>query len=137
MKRVLMLWRLKQTAVYLSFLILAGMVSLNGSSAAEPENRPEFDAKRAFGYLTKICRLESRVSGSPGMAAQQKLILDHFRELKAKVQFQSFDAPHPITGNPVRMNNMIVSWHPEAKKRILLACHYDTRPFPDRDRNNP
>lgn len=137
MKRVSMLWRLKQTVVYLSLVTLVGTVSLTGGIADDPEIRTAFDAKRSFDYLTRICRLKSRISGSPGMAAQQKLILDHFKELKAKVQFQSFDAPHPITGNPVRMNNMIVSWNPDAKKRILLACHYDTRPFPDRDRNNP
>ena len=35
------------------------------------------------------------------------------------------------------MNNLIVSWHPRRKTRVLLACHYDTRPFPDRDRVNP
>ena len=113
------------------------MFSLAGSKADDTDPGPKFDAKRSFEYLTSVCRLKSRISGSPGMAAQQKLILEHFKELKAKVQFQSFDAPHPITGNPVRMNNMIVSWNPEAKKRILLACHYDTRPFPDRDRNQP
>jgi Zn-dependent M28 family amino/carboxypeptidase len=28
---------------------------------------------------------------------------------------------------------MIVQWHPEKKERILLCCHYDTRPYPDSD----
>ncbi|KAA0142470.1 MAG: M28 family peptidase [bacterium] len=121
----------------LSFPLMIGAVIyvclVNNACAAEPE----FNAARSFGYLTKICRLKSRVSGSTGMAEQQKLIAEHFRELKAQVKFQSFDAPHPIRGTPVRMNNMIVSWNPDAKQRILLACHYDTRPFPDRDRYNP
>ncbi|HAH47025.1 MAG TPA: peptidase M28, partial [Planctomycetaceae bacterium] len=137
MEWIAMLRRLKRTMVYLSLLILMGIFPLAGSKADDTDPGPKFDAKRSFEYLTSVCRLKSRISGSPGMAAQQKLILEHFKELKAKVQFQSFDAPHPITGNPVRMNNMIVSWNPEAKKRILLACHYDTRPFPDRDRNQP
>ena len=35
------------------------------------------------------------------------------------------------------MANLIVEWHPERKERILLAAHYDTRPFPDRDPDNP
>jgi Zn-dependent M28 family amino/carboxypeptidase len=71
------------------------------------------------------------------MDAQQKLIADHFTELGGRVQFQSFDAVHPISGVPVRMSNIIVSWHPEARERVLVACHYDTRPFPDRDPSNP
>jgi Zn-dependent M28 family amino/carboxypeptidase len=28
---------------------------------------------------------------------------------------------------------MIVSWDPQAMERVLLACHYDTRPHADRD----
>ena len=35
------------------------------------------------------------------------------------------------------MKNLVISWHPEKKERILLCCHYDTRPFPDQDRRNP
>jgi hypothetical protein len=35
------------------------------------------------------------------------------------------------------MNNLVVSWRPQARERVLLACHYDTRPYPDRDRTNP
>ncbi len=94
-----------------------------------------FDADRAFGYLTRICDLGSRISGSEGMEQQQQLIAEHFSKLKAQVKFQSFDAPHPQTRQPVRMSNMIVSWDPEAKERVLLACHYDTRPIADRDPN--
>jgi Zn-dependent M28 family amino/carboxypeptidase len=33
------------------------------------------------------------------------------------------------------MNNIIVTWDPEATERVLLACHYDTRPHADRDPN--
>ena len=73
------------------------------------------------------------MSGSTGMAKQQKLLAAHFEKFGAKVQYQHFDAPHQLTGRPVRMKNMIVSWHPKAKERVMLCCHYDTRPFPDQD----
>jgi hypothetical protein len=33
------------------------------------------------------------------------------------------------------MNNIIISWDLDAKDRVLLACHYDTRPHADRDSN--
>ncbi len=95
------------------------------------------DATRAFGYLQEVCRIGRRPSGSPGMTAQQKLLTDHFTNLGAAVQFQAFDIAHPVTGVPVRMNNMIVAWQPQSRRRVLLACHYDTRPFPDRDPRNP
>ena len=103
--------------------------------AADDKAGPAINPDRAFGYLAKICDIGPRISGSEGMERQQQLIAEHFTELKAQVKFQSFDAPHPQTRTPVRMNNMIVSWNPEAKERVLLACHYDTRPHADRDPN--
>ena len=97
----------------------------------------DLDARRAFGYLEEVCKLGPRPSASEGMAQQQELIVEHFTKLKAKVSFQDFDTPHPKKGTPVRMRNLIVSWHPQAKERVLLCCHYDTRPFPDRDTFRP
>lgn len=99
------------------------------------DEKATFDGDRAFENLVKICRIGSRMSGSPGMEEQQQLIADHFTKLKAQVKFQTFDARHPRTGRPVRMTNIIVNWHPEAKERVLVCCHYDTRPLPDQDPN--
>ncbi|MCY2964115.1 MAG: M28 family peptidase [Planctomycetota bacterium] len=96
---------------------------------------PQFDGKRAFEHLKAICDIGPRPSGSDGMDKQQRLIAEHFSKLKGKVAFQSFDAPHPQTGRPVSMNNIVVSWHPKQEERVLLCCHYDTRPLPDRDSN--
>jgi hypothetical protein len=90
---------------------------------------------RAFKYLLDVCKLGSRMSGSPGMEKQQRLLAEHFGKFKAKVSLQAFDAPHPLTGNPVRLHNLIVTWDPDATERVLLCCHYDTRPLPDRDPN--
>jgi len=109
-------------------------------AADEPNNSrvaPAFNARQAFGYLEKICRIGRRPSGSRGMTEQQTLLTEHFGRLGAQVSFQPFDAADPITGEPVRMSNLIVSWHPKSTERVFIACHYDTRPFPDNDRRNP
>ena len=105
------------------------------AQAAAETALPELDANRAFAYLTKICEIGPRISGSEGMEKQQQLISEHFSKLKVQVRFQSFETPNPVTGAPVRMSNMIVSWDPAATRRVLLACHYDTRPYADRDPN--
>jgi hypothetical protein len=106
------------------------------SQPAQREPAPKVDAERAFGYLTKICDIGPRISGSQGMERQQQLIAEHFAKLKAQVRFQSFDAPHPQSRTPVKMNNIIVTWDREAQERVLIACHYDTRPRADRDKNS-
>lgn len=89
--------------------------------------------QRAFGYLQDVCAIGPRISATPGMIKQQELIQSHFEKLGAKVSLQHFDARHPETGKAVRLANQIVEWHPDRKERILLCCHYDTRPYPDRD----
>lgn len=96
-----------------------------------------FDGERAYGYLKAICEIGPRYSGSPGMAQQQDLLKKHFEGLGAKVTRQEFRARHPLTGNPVLMANLVIEFHPDRRERILLCAHYDTRPYPDRDRRNP
>ncbi len=96
-----------------------------------------FDGDRAYGYLKAVCAMGPRYSGSAGMAQQQEALTKHFERQGAKVSRQTFRVRHPLTGQPVEMANLIVQWHPERRERILLCAHYDTRPYPDRDRLNP
>jgi hypothetical protein len=96
-----------------------------------------FNGERAYGYLKDICAIGPRVSGTPGMQKQQELLKAHFEKLGGRVTLQRFEARHPQDGTKVPMANLLVEWHPERKERILLCCHYDTRPFPDEDPVNP
>ena len=103
--------------------------------ADEPATNP-LNAARAMGYLEAICAIGPRVSGSRGMAEQQKLIIDHFKKLGVEVEEQRFQAPHPQNrSRRVKLANLVVRWRPEATRRVLFCAHYDTRPFPDQDRD--
>ncbi|MDA9934760.1 M28 family peptidase [Rubripirellula sp.] len=97
----------------------------------------EYKPDRAFGYLTALCDLGPRPSGSPQMKKQQELLKKFFETQGAGVRLQSFEIRHPETGVPVGMSNLIASWYPDRPKRFLFCAHYDTRPFPDRDADNP
>jgi hypothetical protein len=97
----------------------------NGSSG--------FDGKRAMGYLEEICKIGPRISGTAGMRKQQELIIKHFKALGATVQKQTFDARQRSQRNEVSMTNLIVSWHPERTRRVILCSHYDTRPIADQE----
>ncbi len=96
-----------------------------------------FNGSRAYGYLEQVCSLGRRLSGSEGMAAQQDLLERHFEELGGIVHRQGFEYAHPQSGGPVPMTNLIVQWAPERPDRILLACHYDTLPYPMLDKRDP
>src|SRR5688572_14276381 len=121
--------------VVVSVMLLGGIVLMyeNQGLAGNPSTTSPltlqqipFDGTQAYEYLKQICDLGPRPSGSPGMQAQQKLLIDHFQKLGAKVKLQQFRVRHPLDGSEVRMANIIVSWHPERKNRILLCAHYDT-----------
>jgi hypothetical protein len=114
-----------------------------GSTAAPPpaskfrlEEIP-FNGARAYDYLKQLCALGSRTSGTPGMATQQKILIEHFQKLGGQVELQRFSWPHPLNDTLVPMANLIAHFHPERKERILLAAHYDTLPVPWMDPVDP
>jgi hypothetical protein len=92
-----------------------------------------FDSKRAMGYLEEICKIGPRISGTEGMKKQQELLKKHFEDQGAKVEFQRFTVRQISRRTPTEMANLIVSWHPEAERRVILCCHYDTRPLADQE----
>ena len=95
--------------------------------------RVPFDGEGSYKVLKDLCEIGPRISGSAGMEEQRKYLEKYLVTRGGKVDLQSFDIRHPEDGSRVTMHNMIVSWHPERKERILLCAHYDTRPFPDQD----
>ncbi len=87
--------------------------------------------------LEYLCELGPRICGSPAMDAQQEFLKTRFESLGATVGWQEFERSHPVNHTPVKMRNLLVQFHPDRKTRILICCHYDTRPFPDKDLQNP
>jgi hypothetical protein len=92
-----------------------------------------FDAKRAMGYLEEVCKIGPRISGTPGMKRQQELLEKHFKSLGGQVRYQTFTARQRSVREPVEMANLIVSWHPDRPRRVILCSHYDTRPIADQE----
>lgn len=88
-------------------------------------------------HLEAIAKLGPRPSGSPAMQKQREMLVGHFRAAGGRVTSQPFQIRDRRTGEMVRMENLIVEWHPDRSDRVLLGAHYDTRPFPDRDPAEP
>jgi len=125
--------------------LLGGGLIIFSHLHAKPEKKdPEdpklrkagaFDGDRALAYLSTICDLGPRISGSEGMAKQQEFLQKHFEKHGAKVVLQKFDGKQPSRDKAVPMANMIVTWHPESKTRVIICGHYDTRPIADQETN--
>ncbi len=117
-------------AVSLSFSSWLGSLEANSAMAATPA---PIDGQRAFGYLEKICEIGPRIAGSEANTRQRKMVGDHWKAMGAKVREQPFSTQHPLTGERVNMANLIGSWHPERRERVVIGADYDTRPHPDEE----
>lgn len=123
-------------ALVLAAGLLLPLVQYVRQAMAAPRPVPTpapIDGDRAYGYLKEICAIGPRPAGSEANARQRKLVAEHFRKAGGAVREQPFGGRDPLSGAPVAMVNLIGSWFPERTERVLLAAHYDTRPFPDRD----
>jgi len=63
------------------------------------------------------------------------LLQKHFEGLGARVDFQRFQAKQVHQAKKIEMANLVVTWHPERNRRVLLCAHYDTRPSADQEPN--
>lgn len=106
--------------------------STSADAAPTPVPAP-IDGDRAFKYLTQICEIGPRPAGSAANAKQRALVAAHFQKMGAKVVEQPFTGRDPRSGKRVAMANLVGSWYPERKERVVIGAHYDTRPFPDED----
>lgn len=119
-------------------LLVVKPVGTNDSDEKQDDEKlSQFDAESAFEHLKAICKLGPRVSASRGMRKQQVYIQKHFQQIGGRVLTQAFRARSPYTGKQVQLQNIIIQFHPERKKRLLICCHHDTRPFADSDPKNP
>src|SRR5205823_12917331 len=66
---------------------------------------------------------------------QQEIIKTHFEKLGAKVEFQRFKGEQRSQAKPVDMANIVISWHPDRNRRVMVCSHYDTRPHADQEPN--
>ena len=124
-------------SLLLAVVFCLAEAAIGSLAAAEPAVPADFSGERAYGYLKAICELGPRPSGSLGMRKQRAMIVRHFEGLGAQVSRQAFGIRDRRTGEAIVMENLIVAFHPERKERVLMAAHYDTRPYPDRDPVDP
>ena len=90
-----------------------------------------FNAKCAFAHLEKQCGFGPRV---PGTTAHHETGVYLFKELEKyadAVAFQPFEFQHQ--DRTIKMNNILARFGEDSAGKILLAAHWDTRPFADRD----
>jgi glutaminyl-peptide cyclotransferase len=93
----------------------------------------KFDGQRAIQHIKDICSLGPRVSDTIAHGKMIDMIEKHFTEQGLTVNRQNFKAKQRSKLAEVTMTNLIAKWKPEAKVRLLICTHYDTRPLADQE----
>ncbi|MCM1110256.1 MAG: M28 family peptidase [Clostridium sp.] len=139
------------TAVALAAVLVAGLFvatvscrsgeKTSGGAAAEVaeeqylETKMPFSADSVYQGIVDQLSFGPRVSGTEGNRRCASWIEEKMRQYGAdSIILQDFDAT-VFTGDRLPMRNIMARFNgAKSDDRILLAAHYDTRPWSDRDR---
>jgi len=79
-------------------------------------------------HLRKI--LIPRVPGTKGSKTVREHIANSMQNLGWDVQIDSFTEPNTVLGKAVNFKNVIATLDKNAPRRLLIACHYDSKISP-------
>ena len=93
---------------------------------------PVFCADSAYAFCQAQCDFGPRTMNSKAHDACLRWIVQKFTDYGMTVTEQHTTLKG-YDGTPLQSTNLIASYHPEAKDRILLCAHWDSRPWADND----
>ncbi|HYE96630.1 MAG TPA: M28 family peptidase [Rubricoccaceae bacterium] len=120
-------------------LLLAGLVVLTAAAVwwlTRGEDRPTFEGERALQLIEQQVAFGPRAPGSEGHAAQLRWMEAELRALADAVNRQPFTWTDAHDSSRVWVGtNVVASFNlnPPGGQRVILAAHWDTRPFADQD----
>lgn len=93
---------------------------------------PAFNADSAYAHVARQVAAGPRVPDSKAHQITRSYLKNTLERYGAKVTVQDFDTKL-FDGKRTKGYNIIGAFNPEAKRRIFLSAHYDSRPFADSD----
>ena len=97
---------------------------------------PDFNADSAYEYVAKQVSFGPRIPGTSAQIKCADWLSAKFKSYSANVIVQDLKVDL-WNHQSVPCKNIIASFNPDQKKRILLCAHWDTRPWSDQDALNP
>ena len=94
---------------------------------------PPFDGEAALELARIQLEFGPRVPGSEAHREALEWMESHLESLAAVVQRQPFQAFNPHSGETVDACNLIASFYPQKRQRIMLCAHFDSRPVADHE----
>jgi hypothetical protein len=105
----------------------------NTNMAAEPTvTAAPFNADTAFSFVRKQASFGPRVPNTAEHRNCEAWLEKTMRHYTQDVVVQSFQMK-AYNGTVLNLKNIIGTFNPEAKERVLLCSHWDSRPYADND----
>ena len=117
-------WRLSAAFCAVALLVVAG--------AARSE-QPAFSGEAAKMWVVRQCALGPRVPGTPAHTAWLRMVHSYFDSLQVPCREERFVHPSPLGPDTLNLTNLVASFRPGARPRLLLGAHWDSRPWADED----
>lgn len=124
-----------KVAVGVAGLLILAAVAVIYFMLLQP-SRPPFDAERAFSYLERQVAFGPRVPGTEPHQATLEYLAAELEKSADVVGRHTFTYRDRRDSSRVyEGTNLIASFNvdPQVTKRVLLAAHWDTRPWADQD----
>ena len=111
-----------------SAVLLAACSS--GRTASSP---PLFDGEATLELVKYQVDLGPRVPGSDAHRRQLDWMEAFLTPLASVVQRQPLEAYNPFAEETIQGANLVASFYPDKRQRIMLCAHWDTRPVADNE----
>lgn len=105
------------------------VLSVTTGCSPSADATKNFDSNKAFDLLKKQVDIGPRYPGSSGQKACADFIVSQLKPYASEVTVQDFT--QSFAGKDLPLKNIIASFNTGAKKWVILAAHWDTRPIAD------
>ncbi len=132
-KRLLIL----SLAVVLGFQACRNDKPAEETSAEDTEVKllsPDFNADSAYAFTKAQVDFGPRIPSTTAHAQCAAYLVKKLKSFGAEVQVQEAPAK-TYDGKSHTLKNIIASFNPAQKERVLITAHWDARPFSDQDPN--
>lgn len=114
-------------------IVLLALASIAGAVVLMGASRTDFNGSRAFGILVRQCEFGPRPPGSVAHEKTRAYLIQAMKQVTDQTATQDFDWSR--NGKTYRLTNIIGVLNPDAKRKVMVAAHWDTRPIADFERN--
>ncbi|TAH27747.1 MAG: M28 family peptidase [Cytophagales bacterium] len=93
---------------------------------------PSFNSDSAYYFIAQQVAFGHRIPNSVAHVKCGDYLVNQLKKYNFEVIEQNFQA-RAFDGTMLKSRNIIASINPQSNKRILLAAHWDSRPFAEKD----